>query len=392
MNSGYEKRQEVAMTDTAKPKLTLAQRQELWRDESRLRAERAFQDVPILVYTMGKVGSSTVHHSLREAGFGERTFHIHSLRPDYLATWRRALNVAGVEVPHTIHESEAVLEQMNAAPDRPIKVVTLIRDPLAREVSDIYENPYRAPHIVNEDGSFHVQLTVNHLTTELAKPRPCNEFFKWFPEQPGRVLGIDVLATPFDKERGWQIYRQGRVEMLLIRLEDLSRVGTDVLTEFIGASEPIEMIKSHVRQDDSYPVVKRKFKVPHSVCEEIHQHPMMRHFYSEAQLDDMRSRWTIADETPDAADQRVRAALLMEIRFRRKWGLRETAALKSDLAARAETIDALQAEKDRLDIEVARLTNEIARLHAFPFRAGVRTLRSAAGHIKRRIAAERHAA
>jgi hypothetical protein len=47
---------------------------------------------------------------------------------------------------------------------------------------------------------------------------------EWFDKQLKEPFGIDVYAVPFPRAQGYQIFETDRVRLLVIRLEDLSRV------------------------------------------------------------------------------------------------------------------------------------------------------------------------
>ena len=91
---------------------------------------------PILVYRMSKVGSSTVHKSLRDAGVG--SIHIHFMNPERHAWAEKAYRRNSKELPLHFYRARILRPWINAT-RRQVQVVALVRDPIARRVSSTFE-------------------------------------------------------------------------------------------------------------------------------------------------------------------------------------------------------------------------------------------------------------
>lgn len=320
---------------------------EIWRSQARERAAHAFRNTPVFVYTMGKVGSTTVYDALSASDMADCVFQVHSFNPERLAEARQRRARYNMGASLNIIESEALLEQMRSRPEHPIKLITLVRDPIAREISAMFETRWLAQHVLDEHGNFLVEKTVNYQIAQLTGPESCQSFFTWFDWQVRDVFGIDILETPFPKERGWQVYRNGAVEMLLIRLEDFSRIGPATIAEFLEMSGPIEYPASRVRREESYPLVRDRVKLPVEVCERLFRSPLMTHLYDEAAIDGMISRWCLADEQADDAQDYVRDAELEDLKLYRTWAAKTVEEINADRANRLEANQQLQVKCGR---------------------------------------------
>jgi hypothetical protein len=96
---------------------------------------RALPD-PVLVYQMSKVGSSTVQETLHEAGIP--SLHVHFVDAEH---WEEASNLYtenNEPLPHHFHTGRLVRLWLNQT-NRQVRVVTLVRDPIARYVSGAFE-------------------------------------------------------------------------------------------------------------------------------------------------------------------------------------------------------------------------------------------------------------
>ena len=77
---------------------------------------------------MGRVGSSATYRALERAGF--EALHIHQIGLKSLV--KRSLKP---EVARHIKDGHRARALLDAEPDRPVKVITLIRDPIEQNIS-----------------------------------------------------------------------------------------------------------------------------------------------------------------------------------------------------------------------------------------------------------------
>jgi hypothetical protein len=266
-------------------------------------ASRAFSDPstpPILVYQMGKVGSWTVHDAIKRSGISSRVLHVHYLSDD-LPRHREAHERAGMPAPYYhVFLGEAVRRVLSRQPGGPCKIISLVRDPIAFVVSDLFQNPYFAREIVqNEDGTIDPERAASYLVRSLSRP---TDFHKlqyvnsWFDRELKQIFGIDVFAEPFPSEQGYAIYSHGNVSALVIRLEDLSRMGPSALGSFLGLQRPVSIRKRNTRESsydgNTYQKVLNKIALDSSTCHEIYSSRLVRHFYSESMIRDFIAKWT----------------------------------------------------------------------------------------------------
>lgn len=332
MEFAVKRQQPIAFLEEGSA-LPSGNRHDRWRAEIQQQVAEVFAggargglaEAPILVYSMGKVGSSSVMSTLLHSRFAKRAFHVHVLRAERFAPRKRhRLWLATGETKNRHHyESEAIVDQIAANPKQPFKIITLVRDPIARDISTAFQVMHRVPHVWRANGQVDVERAINHLIAGFAVANPCGPALNWFDNELKHVFGIDVLAETDDshlvKERGWQIFRQGQVEALLIRLDDLSRVGPVALGTFLGTPEPISLVTDNVRKDETYAAVREEFRLPRSICEHVYSAPMVRRFYSETEIEKMMARWCAAEETAREGETRIRDALLDDIRARTVW-------------------------------------------------------------------------
>jgi hypothetical protein len=94
-------------------------------------------DLPILIYQMGKVGSTSISKSLELFGYSS-VFHIHRLNPEHIDHVRENFLTRNLE-PSSFRIGK-LLYRYIIEKKRHIKVITLIRDPISRNISGFFEN------------------------------------------------------------------------------------------------------------------------------------------------------------------------------------------------------------------------------------------------------------
>ena len=104
---------------------------------------------PVLVYQMGKVGSSTVSASLRSAGI--KNLHVHFIGEH----WSKAIQhhrTGENTLPQHLYLGRVLRYWLNVT-TRPIKVITLVRDPVARKISSVFQLRRYHPQLPVDDAS-----------------------------------------------------------------------------------------------------------------------------------------------------------------------------------------------------------------------------------------------
>lgn len=188
----------------------------------------------VMVFTMEKVGSTTLMHSLISRG------HI----PDrgYIR------NMDGFDWPSY---------------DR---VVTAVRDPVARNISWHYEMGGMEP--INNDLPL-----------------------KWCDAYLEPRTGIDVYATKFPTVKGWKIY-QGY--LLVIKTELMSKALGDALTMLCGEGDyQVEhRAEGEFKFGGEYKAFVENAKFNKKSLDRIYGSKYAKHFYSPKQIEALKKKWS----------------------------------------------------------------------------------------------------
>ncbi len=252
----------------------------------------------VLVYQMAKVGSSTVVRSVRASRPRRWVFHVHTLTPSGIAAMEQFYRHAGVpSLPAAGHllVSRYLRDQLvrGLAPGR-WKVVTLVRDPIARNLSLIFQLGRRlVPDF--EARCDTGRLDPIEILERFEHCYPAQvDCMRWFRDELDAVFGVNPFAQSFHRAAGFQVYRGPSVDVLLMRTEDLDRSAEGALRGFLGLGEfrwhraNVGVRKTNGRR---YTGVLAGLRLPVEFVDRVYGNPLVQHFYSADELDRFRTRW-----------------------------------------------------------------------------------------------------
>ena len=271
---------------------------------------------PLLVYTMGKVGTSTLTRSLKRHFGDHEVIQVHWLShgelaeddAHHLAVARR---YAGTNVERRLfpffvwrgqHVRNVVLDRRKLGSK--IQVITLTRDPVARNLSSMFQNllsrfdydfaahlKLKGPDKVKKD--MREIFFKNYVNRTEHIKRDANPL-TWFDTEMKTNLGIDVFASDFDRAAGYQIYRTPDIDMLLIRTENLNKCAEESVREFLGRDD-FHLDEANVSSEKDYGEVYHQFlnelTLPVHYLDRLYGSKMARHFYTDQELSAFRHRW-----------------------------------------------------------------------------------------------------
>jgi len=266
--------------------------------EARLR--RPGPHPPILVYQMSKVGSQSVVASLRGLAPGGPVFHVHFMEPGHLDDIRREFrrNAPGFPLPIDHVRGRALGRAIRRlGPDRPYLVVTLVRDPVARAVSSLFQAPQmsRTP-VLDAAGSIVLDRCVAAIEAEAASDDAFAYPERWFRRELLGFFGFDVFAHAFDREAGHALYEHGKLRVLVVRMEGMSHYLGEALARALRRDRPVPVTSANVRGDtaaaQAYRALKRRVRLPADRLRAIYDRPYTRHFYPEEMIERFIETWS----------------------------------------------------------------------------------------------------
>ncbi len=206
-----------------------------------------------------------------------------------------------------------------------IKVITVVREPLSQHLSGIYQglnlfgnnkwlsqfitymnNADKAPEeaIQQLKDSFYTtkfnsqayfDLTVANNT--LVNNNHYKPYITTFLENFAEDI-LDITAYPFDKEKGYTIIKEGRLEIFVYQLEKLNDIIPE-LSQFAtsrgGGQSFTELVNGNIGEEksyaESYKRAKKEIIITQEYFDACFDAPYVHHFYSEADIEKFKARW-----------------------------------------------------------------------------------------------------
>lgn len=250
---------------------------------------------PILIYQMGKVGSTTIELALRSHSRRLHVRHLHMLSDlDAIEAKVRSNLKDPRDTLGEIEKGRNLLEEIRRHPEWRINIVSLVRDPVSRNISAFFQG------LSDRFPNYRVDWDAGRLTLrELADSFLADEIthdapLQWFDRQLKPVFGHDVFATPFDHQKKREIQVLPKTRLLVLRLEDLDHCMADAFQEFLGIR--LEKPRSaNIGDEKGYADIYRAFKsslvLPPDYLDRMYTSKLVKHFYTPDEISRFRQTW-----------------------------------------------------------------------------------------------------
>ena len=255
--------------------------------------------VPVLVYQMGKVGSSSIYASLLKQYPGV-VLHSHLFSRDnkdskirYLYQWvmskSKPLKIITLGLSCKCNNFQWVMSK-----SKPLKIITLTREPVGRNVSAFFQNFERETGVPYARSSFSIEELKGHFLSNYDHEIP----LKWFDKHVLANFGVDVFATPFP-ENGVCTYSENNVEILIMRVEIDDDLKAVAVADFLGlAGFELNNINIGEAKDYSvtYKAFKQEVKLPVDYIDRMCDSKYFNHFYGKQVISATRKRWSESND------------------------------------------------------------------------------------------------
>ena len=255
----------------------------------------------IIIYQMGKVGSTTIQTSLEKANLPHPIYKVHFLSDEGMQHGeefhQKTLKIPWETTPH-IQTSQFLREKIQNDPTAKWKIITLVREPISREISEFFQYLHSMyPELLDENGNIEKQRTFRILQTKFMFYNPQKNYTcRWFDMEVKSMFNLDVYEYPFDTQSGFTIINHRNVDLLILRLESLDHNFIQAVNQFLNLQTPISMFKSNVRTEQKrgvvYQQVLQEFTIRESICRKIYASKYAKQFYSEAEIEQFVQKWS----------------------------------------------------------------------------------------------------
>jgi hypothetical protein len=228
----------------------------------------------ILVYQMGKVGSVSFQVALKEKDL--TAIHAHWMKEDG-------------EYPTS---KPYLVEQIKKGVRDDWKVITPIREPVARNVSAFFQSiekyyPAYKEYKYKEAVLESFLNNYNHKWPDM-----------WFEQELMDVFEFDPFLVPFNHKKGYNIYEVKHGKILIIRLEDAERVIAKSVGRLVkkygmkmARSNMLRVRHNGTRVGKIYQEFMENAQLPEDFLDEVYSMKYAQHFYSKDEIKKFKEKW-----------------------------------------------------------------------------------------------------
>jgi hypothetical protein len=245
-----------------------------------------FRWTPLIVYQMAKVGSSAIVKAL--SGSRVPLFHVHRMNAEHLHRMREERRARGWSIPPVPPHDRLGIQLASSlmATGGRARIVTLVRDPIARNFSSYFEHIDAIWHTPHASESIDLDRLCAGFLERFTHAEPLT----WFDDELRPVFGVDVYEHAFPPAGHLTIHTD-RFDLLVLKAEASDETKGAALSQFLGTGR-IVVERANVTPDKTKGDLYRRFlatiRLSAAYVEEMLSARYTRHFYSEAEREAMR--------------------------------------------------------------------------------------------------------
>lgn len=252
----------------------------------------------VLLYQMGKVGSSSIKNGLRH--INRNFFHVHSFSENVVEKQFKNYSCAKINSKRTGENSRRKLKYFFLRTSikkskTPVKIITLVREPISCSISryfqDIHIPLFDFP--ITNRGTGRLTGGVDALIHDFKTRFSYDYVLNWYDEEFKRFLGIDVFEYDFDKEKGFCFINKDNYNIMVIQMEKMNSL-EDEIREFLD-SDDFKIINNNMGTKKWYSSVYKEFKDTFEISEneidELYKSKYVTHFYSDKDINTFKKKY-----------------------------------------------------------------------------------------------------
>lgn len=237
----------------------------------------------ILIYTAGKVGSSSIYLSLKPILKGKLLF-THRMLNHNIAKHKKHFKSLN-KMPPFQQMGRLAYNQL-IKKNKPVKIITAVREPIARTISAYFQD--FDMYTKDED------LTIDQITKSIEKTYPIEDTLNWWLDEFIPVTNIDIYNQGFDREKKFEVYKQNNIEVLVFRIDLKDSDKEKLISDFLEVDN-FKLVRHNETSLKSTSAINKEIKLKGKFSEAYINH-LLNHkstttFFTEKEIEDIKFKW-----------------------------------------------------------------------------------------------------
>lgn len=243
-------------------------------------------DKVVIIYQMGKVASSTITQTINELP-GFKAYKAHRLFPENIDELDEYLKKCGDNNEDVRKWKDLYYKYINS--NMPVKIITLTREPISRNISAFFENyKYYVGSEINDENS------VDEIIKIFKDKYPHRVPLTWFENEFNKALNIDIFNYPFSKQLGYLIIKNKNVDIMVMKSEMEDSKKEHILSEFLKI-DYVKLIPRNIGSKKKYNKLYYDFldkiNIDKDYVNLMYNSQYTKHFYNKNDIDEYINKW-----------------------------------------------------------------------------------------------------
>jgi len=229
--------------------------------------------IPVFVFQMGSVASSSIYHSLNN--YPGAVGHGHDINRNKwqvqcLYSWSKEGNS--------------------------LNIISTIREPIGRNVSAFFQLYDKHTDSKYEESLLTLEQLKELFITNVDHDIPLT----WFDKNIKDVFGIDVYASPFPPS-GHISFSRKNINLLVMRFDLNDTIKQKLIGDFVNFPK-YKLVRENVSSNKIYHKTYKEFtnkvKLPINYIEKMCDSKYARHFFPENEINAIKEKWSNIGASP----------------------------------------------------------------------------------------------
>ena len=240
----------------------------------------------VLVYTMGKVGSTSLYYSLKKK-LGPKVMFIHRMNVSNIASYNKPFLQNGIK-PHgsslALFAKQRIIDK-----GKPVSIISAVREPISRNISDFFQD-FKVYNHGKDFTEVKIEKAIQNFINNYPHHLPDN----WFKEEFSTILGIDLQDIKFDRAEKYGTVSHGNIKVLFLRTDLNNDAKLKVLQQFLSRKNIKLRVKNTHSQKayrDYYAEFLETIELSTAFVNRMYSEEYLQLFYTQEEIKSFRERW-----------------------------------------------------------------------------------------------------